>query len=144
MRAYELRVGRTYAYPATPGPWYRVAVPARVMSRGTRERVLVLLPDGVPSIASRPEYPRASLVWIDAEALVSSWDEWPRHAASARADLSAVVASAVAAIGGRDAPTLTDPTDRRPPRHWWSRPIHELLRPPALAMPTSTGNRRGL
>jgi hypothetical protein len=114
------------------------------MSRGTRERVLVLLPDGLPSIASRPEYPRASLVWIDAEALVSSWDEWPAHAASARADLSAVVASAVAAIGGRDAPTLTDPSDRGTQRRWWSRPIHELLRPPALAMPVSSGDRARL
>ena len=28
MNARELRVGRTYAYPTTPGPWHRVAVPA--------------------------------------------------------------------------------------------------------------------
>ena len=144
MRAHELRVGRTYAYPTTPGPWFRAAVPARVMSRGPRDHVLVLLPDGVPATATRPEYPRASLVWVDADALVSSRDEWPAHAASAGADLSAVVASAVAAIGGRDAPTLTDPSDRRTQRRWWSRPIHELLRPPALAMPTSAGDRRGL
>ena len=143
MRAHELRVGRTYAYPTTPGPWFRAAVPARVMSRGPRDRVLVLLTDGVPATATRPEYPRASLVWVDADALVSSRDEWPAHAASAGADLSAVVASAVAAIGGQDAPTLDDPRPRRAETRRWSRPISELLRPPPLVLTApSSGSHR--
>jgi hypothetical protein len=43
-----------------------------------------------------------------------------------------VVARSVAAIGGGDAPTLRGPRDEPRPR-WWSRPIHELLRPPAVS-----------
>jgi hypothetical protein len=142
MNARELRVGRTYAYPISPGPWYRVAVPARVMSRGPRHHVLVLLPHGVPANPTRDEVPCAALVWIDASALVSTWDDWPAHAASARADMTAVVASAVAAIGGRDAPTLEGgPYDDDTPTRWWSRPVQQLLRPPAL--PVTSGPRRG-
>jgi hypothetical protein len=135
MRARELRVGRIYAYPTSPGPWYLAAVPARVMSHAPRHRVLVLLPDGVPATASRPEVPRASLVWIDAAQLVSDWDDWPRQAAAGRAQMAAVVASAVSAIGGGDAPTLDGPTT---PTRWWSRPIQQLLRPPALTLTEPT------
>ena len=69
MNARELRVGRTYAYPISPGPWYRVAVPARVMSHGPRHHVLVLLPHGIPANAVREEVPRAALVWIDVQML---------------------------------------------------------------------------
>ncbi|MBI1378271.1 MAG: hypothetical protein GC157_12425 [Frankiales bacterium] len=129
MNARELRIGRLYAYPTGPGPWFRAAVPARVMSRGPRRRVLVLLPDGVPATPLREEVPRAALVWVDAATLVSTWEEWPRRAAAARADLTAVVARSVAAIGGLDAPVLEGPGERTP---WWSRPVQELLRPPAL------------
>jgi hypothetical protein len=141
MNARELRVGRTYAYPTSPGPWYRVAVPARVMSHGPRHHVLVLLPHGIPAGPTVDEVPRAALVWIDAASLVSTWDEWPAHAASARADMTAVVASAVAAIGGRDAPTLEGgPRDSGAPTRWWSRPVQQLLRPPAL--PVASGHPR--
>jgi hypothetical protein len=141
MNARELRVGRTYAYPTSPGPWYRVAVPARVMSHGPRNHVLVLLPHGIPAGPTRDEVPRAALVWLDAASIVSSWDEWPARAASAREDMAAVVASAVAAIGGPDAPTITGPRDDDdPPTRWWSRPIQQLLRPPAL--PVTTGQPR--
>lgn len=132
MRADELRVGRLYAFPTNPGPWYRHAVPARVMAHALRERVLVLFPDGVPAGPNRPELPRAALVWMDADALVAPWSEWPEIAAASRADLTAVVASAVAAIGGSGAPTLETP--RRPEEQspWWARPIGMLLRPPAV------------
>jgi len=132
MRASELRVGRMYAFPTNPGPWYRYAVPARVMAHATRNRVLVLFPDGVPASPTRPELPRAALVWLDGEALISTWEEWPEIAAASRADLTAVVASAVAAIGGSAAPDLDVP--RRPEQQnpWWSRPIGMLLRPPAV------------
>ena len=132
MNARELRVGRMYAYPTSPGPWLRVAVPARVMSRAPRDRVLVLLPDGIPATASSDELPRASLVWVAAGSLVSSWESWPVHAATARADMAAVVASAVAAIGGHDAPSLTRAADPSARDRWWSRPISLLLRPPAV------------
>ena len=33
MHAAELRVGHVYAFPIGTGPWYRHAVPVRVMSR---------------------------------------------------------------------------------------------------------------
>ena len=139
MNARELRVGRTYAYPISPGPWYRVAVPARVMSHGPRHHVLVLLPHGIPANAVREEVPRAALVWIEASSLVSTWDDWPAQAASARADMTAVVASAVAAIGGRDAPTLESGSyDDGSGTRWWSRPVQQLLRPPALPAPGSS------
>ena len=142
MNARELRVGRTYAYPISPGPWYRVAVPARVMSHGPRHRVLVLLPHGIPANAVRDEVPRATLVWIEASSLVSAWDDWPARAASARADMTAVVASTVAAIGGRDAPTLeSGPHDDGPGSRWWSRPVQQLLRPPAR--PVDGSSSRG-
>ena len=91
MRARDVRIGRMYAFPTNPGPWFRYAVPARVMSRAPGNRVLVLLPDGVPATPLRGELPRASLVWVDADSLVSSWEEWPAHAASTRADMTAVV-----------------------------------------------------
>lgn len=145
MYARELRVGRTYAYPTSPGPWFRVAVPARVMSRAPRDRVLVLLPDGVPATPTRGQIPRASLVWVDATSLVSTWEQWPARAASSRADLTAVVASAVAAIGGSNALSLVDTRSRRKPTRWWSRPVGELLRPPALAheWPATSGSRPG-
>jgi len=139
MNARELRVGRMYAYPTSPGPWYRVAVPARVMSRAPRDRVLVLLPDGIPATSASDELPRASLVWVAAGSLVSSWEEWPVHAATARADLAAVVASAVAAIGGDDAPSLRGPMEASSKDRWWSRPISLLLRPPAV--PVQLGER---
>jgi hypothetical protein len=129
-----------YAYPTSPGPWHRVAVPARVMSRAPRDRVLVLLPDGVPATPTREELPRASLVWVAAGALASPWEEWPEHAASARADMTAVVASAVAAIGGTRALTLVGPDDPAPQDRWWSRPISLLLRPPAV--PVDLGDER--
>ena len=135
MHANELKVGRIYAYPTSPGPWYRVAVPARVMSHAPHNRALVLLPDGVPASPTSDQLPRASLVWVDAGSLVSTWEEWPAHAATARADMTAVVSSAVAAIAGHDAPTLSGPADSRKPNRWWSRPVHELLRPPALPVP---------
>ena len=61
MRASELRVGRMYAFPTNPGPWYRYAVPARVMAHAPRNRVLVLFPDGVPASPTRGELPRAAL-----------------------------------------------------------------------------------
>jgi hypothetical protein len=112
------------------------------MSHGPRSHVLVLLPHGIPANAVREEVPRAALVWIEAASLISTWDEWPAHAASARADMTAVVASAVAAIGGRDAPTLENgPHDDGPSTRWWSRPVHQLLRPPALPVPD--GRTRG-
>ena len=66
MRARDVRIGRMYAFPTNPGPWFRYAVPARVMSRAPGNRVLVLLPDGVPATPTRGELPRASLVWVDA------------------------------------------------------------------------------
>ena len=131
MRAREVRVGRTYAFPTNPGPWYRYAVPARAMARAPGNRVLVVLPDGVPETPGRDQLPRASLVWVDAGSLVCSWDEWPARAASTRADLTAVVASAVAAIAGGGAPTLEGPPGGGSPP-WWSRPIGQLLRPPAV------------
>ena len=56
MRADELRVGRLYAFPTNPGPWYRHAVPARVMAHALRERVLVLFPDG--------RLPRGAWRWV--------------------------------------------------------------------------------
>jgi hypothetical protein len=102
------------------------------MSHAPRNRVLVLLPDGVPATPTRDQLPRASLVWVDAGSLVSTWEAWPARAASARADMTAVVSSAVAALAGNDAPTLTGPNDGRRPTRWWSRPVQELLRPPAL------------
>jgi len=135
MRASELRVGRMYAFPTNPGPWYRYAVPARVMAPATRHRVLVLFPDGVPASPTRPELPRAALVWLDGEALISTWEEWPELAAETRADLTALVASAVAAIGGQSAPTMSAPRAMVEETRWWSRPIGLLLRPPALPPP---------
>jgi hypothetical protein len=131
MRARDVRIGRLYAFPTNPGPWYRYAVPARVMSRAPGDRLLVLLPDGVPASPTRPELPRASLVWIDADVLLSSWEEWPARAASTRADMTAVVARSVAALAGTGAPSLSRSASR-PPSRWWSRPVGELLRPPAL------------
>jgi hypothetical protein len=101
------------------------------MSHGPRHHVLVLLPHGIPAGPARDEVPRAALVWLDADSLVSSWDEWPSRAASARADMTAVVASAVAAIGGDGAPVLGGQDDDPPVRPWWSRPVQQLLRPPA-------------
>jgi hypothetical protein len=132
MRAREVKVGGMYAFPTNPGPWYRYAVPARAMAHGPRARVLVLLPDGVPETPVREQLPRSSLVWIDVGSLVCTWEEWPAQAATTREDMTAVVASAVAAIGGRGAPTLDGPTDVRESIRWWSRPIGQLLRPPAL------------
>ena len=140
MNGRELRVGRTYAYPTSPGPWHRVAVPARVMSHGPRDRVLVLLPHGIPAGPTSDEIPRAALVWVPASSLVCSWDEWPAHAASARADMTAVVASAVAAIGGGDARVLVAAEDEQRLR-WWSRPVQQLLRPPALPVVGSQQHR---
>jgi hypothetical protein len=131
MRARDVRIGRLYAFPTNPGPWYRYAVPARVMSRAPGDRVLVLLPDGMPATPTRPELPRASLVWIDAESLLSSWEEWPARAASTRADMTAVVARSVAALAGTGAPSLSRSAGR-PADRWWSRPVGQLLRPPAL------------
>jgi hypothetical protein len=56
--------------------------------------------------------------------------------------MAAVVASAVAAIGGAGAPTISGPRDGGdPPNRWWSRPIQQLLRPPAL--PVASGQQRG-
>ncbi len=136
MRAVELRVGRLYAFPTNPGPWYRYAVPARVMAHAPRNRVLALFPDGVPASAVRPELPRAALVWLDADALISTWEEWPELAAETRADLTALVSSAVAAIGGHDAPSISAPRAMVEETRWWSRPIGLLLRPPALPPPT--------
>ncbi len=130
MRARDVRIGRMYAFPTNPGPWFRYAVPARVMSRAPGNRVLVLLPDGVPATPTRDELPRASLVWVDAGSLVSTWEEWPAHAASTRADMTAVVARSVAALAGNGAPTLAGPSVGQ--TRWWSRPIGELLRPPAV------------
>lgn len=132
MRARDIRVGRVYAFPTDPGPWYRSAVPARVMSRAPGDRVLVLLPDGAPASPVRAELPRASLVWIAARALVTTWEQWPEHLASARADMSAVVSRSVAALAGAGAPVLVAPDDGRRDDRWWSRPIGLLLRPPAL------------
>jgi hypothetical protein len=136
MRATELRVGRMYAFPTNPGPWYRYAVPARLMAHAPRNRVLVLFPDGVPASPTRPELPRAALVWLDGDALISTWEEWPELAAETRADLTALVASAVAAIGGQDAPSISAPRAIVEETRWWSRPIGLLLRPPALPPPT--------
>ena len=62
------------------------------MSRAPRDRVLVLLPDGIPATASSDELPRASLMWVAAGSLVSGWGTWPVHAATARADMAAVAA----------------------------------------------------
>jgi hypothetical protein len=121
-----------YAFPTNPGPWYRYAVPARVMSRSPGARLLVLLPDGVPATPLRDELPRASLVWVDAASLISSWEEWPAHAASTRADMTAVVSSAVAALAGTGAPTLDGPRVVTSSSRWWSRPVGELLRPPPV------------
>jgi hypothetical protein len=135
MRGRDVRVGRTYAFPTNPGPWHRFAVPARVMAHAPRDRVLVMLPDGVPASPTREAIPRAALVWIGAGALASSWEEWPAHAASARAELTFAVARSVAALGGEGAPTLRTDQDDRPRVRWWSRPITELLRPPALPFP---------
>jgi hypothetical protein len=109
------------------------------MSRAARDRVLVLLPDGIPATTSSDELPRASLVWVEAGSLVSSWETWPVHAATARADMAAVVASAVAAIGGHDAPSLTGPAGPSTRDRWWSRPISLLLRPPAVPAAAQQG-----
>lgn len=130
MRARDVRVGRVYALPTDPGPWYRSAVPARVMSRAPGERVLVLLPDGAPASPVREELPRASLVWIAAHALVTTWEQWPEHLAAARAEMSAVVSRSVAALAGAGAPVLAG-SEPAPADRWWSRPIGLLLRPPA-------------
>ena len=134
MRTRELRVGRMYAFPTNPGPWYRSAVPARVMAHAGRERVLVMLPDGAPVTPRGDPMPRSSLVWVDSTALVAEWEEWPAMAASTRADMTAVVSSAVAAIAGPDAPSLEGNADNRRPTRWWSRPVAELLRPPPLPL----------
>lgn len=132
MRQAGLRVGRRYALPTNPGPWYRYAVPARVISTGPGRRVLVMLPDGIPAGPDREELPRSALVWVAADSLVCTWEDWPEVAASTRADMTAVVASAVAALGGAGAPSLPEPPST-PRARWWSRPIHELLRPPAVS-----------
>jgi hypothetical protein len=113
------------------------------MSRAPRDRVLVLLPDGIPATSTSDELPRASLVWVTAGSLVSSWEEWPVRAATARADMAAVVASAVAAIGGGDAPSLSSPGDTTPHDRWWSRPISLLLRPPAVPVSLPTTSAEG-
>lgn len=106
MHSAELRVGHVYAFPIGTGPWYRHAVPVRVMSRGPRGRVLVLVPDGIPETPVRDEVPRGSLVWIDAETVACTWADWPSRAATARENLLVAVSSAVAAIGGDHAPVL--------------------------------------
>jgi len=106
MHAAELRVGHVYAFPIGTGPWYRHAVPVRVMSRGPRARVLVLVPDGIPETPVQDAVPRGSLVWIDAESVACDWGEWPARAASAREDMLVAVSSAVAAIGGDEARVL--------------------------------------
>ncbi len=139
MRSSGLRVGRLYALPTNPGPWYRFAVPARVMAHGPGGRVLVMLPDGIPSGPSREELPRSALVWVPADSLIASWEDWPAQAASTRADMTAVVASAVAALGGADAPTMEAPA-ARPHTRWWSRPVQELLRPPAVSRGQGLGS----
>jgi hypothetical protein len=112
------------------------------MSRAPRDRVLVLLPDGIPATSASDELPRASLVWVAAGSLVSSWEEWPVRAATARADLAAVVASAVAAIGGDDAPSLPGPASTAGKDRWWARPISMLLRPPAVPVQLRDGADR--
>jgi hypothetical protein len=106
MHAAELRVGHVYAFPIGTGPWYRHAVPVRVMSRGPRARVLVLVPDGIPETPVHDAVPRGSLVWIDAESVACGWGEWPARAAAAREDMLVAVSSAVAAIGGDQAQEL--------------------------------------
>jgi len=78
-------------------------------------------------------------VWVAAGSLVSSWETWPVHAATARAEMAAAVASAVAAIGGHDAPSLTGPADHSTRDRWWSRTISLLLRPPAVPMRAHEG-----
>ena len=132
VRSAELRIGRMYAFPTNPGPWYRHAVPARVMAHAPRNRVLVLFPDGGPASPTRGALPRAALAWLDGDAFVSTWEEWPELAAETRADLTALVSSAVAVIGGGTAPTLAAPRATIDATRWWSRPIGLLLRPPAL------------
>ncbi|HET7900546.1 MAG TPA: hypothetical protein VFL59_05115 [Candidatus Nanopelagicales bacterium] len=106
MRSTDLRIGHVYAVPVAPGPWCRHAVPARVMTRGTGGRTLVLLPDGLPGSPSREAQPCGSLVWVEADVLVCAWGEWPERAAAVRGDMLAAVSSVVAAIGGRGAPVL--------------------------------------
>jgi hypothetical protein len=102
------------------------------MAHARRNRVLVLFPDGVPEAPMRPELPRAALVWIDGDALITTWEDWPGLAAETRIDLTALVSSAVAAIGGGSAPTYSAPRAMVEETRWWSRPIGMLLRPPAL------------
>ncbi|MCA0330572.1 MAG: hypothetical protein LCI03_11820 [Actinobacteria bacterium] len=131
MRGSELKVGKLYAFPTNPGPWYRYAVRARVMTHGRRDRVLVMFPDGVPASPTRDEIPCAALVWVEGDALLCTWEEWPSYAAESRIDLTALVSSAVAAIGGDDAPRLVGGGATAEPDRWWSRPVGTLLRPPA-------------
>ena len=132
MHAAELRVGHVYAFPVGTGPWYRHAVAVRVMSRGPRARVLVLAPDGIPETAVHDAVPRGSLVWIDAEGLACSWSEWPARAAAAREDMLVAVSSAVAAIGGDEAPVLpvsasgSGITRARAALNRWARPEPRL------------------
>lgn len=106
MRSSDLRVGHVFALPTAPGPWCRVAVPARVMAKGPSARVLVVLPDGLPANGFRDAQPCGALVWIDADSLSCPWEEWPARAAELRGDMVAAVSSVVAAIGGRGAPVL--------------------------------------
>jgi len=106
MQATELRIGHVYAYPLDASPWCRHAAPARLMARGSKGRVLVLVPDGIPSTPVRGAVPRGSLVWIDTVDLACLWSEWPARARRARESALVAVSSAVAAIGGQGAPVL--------------------------------------
>jgi hypothetical protein len=81
-------------------------MPARLMARGPRSHVLVLLPDGMPESPTRDAVPCGSLVWIDSDSVACEWADWPARAAVVRGDMVAAVSSVVAAIGGRGAPVL--------------------------------------
>ena len=50
-------------------------------------------------------------------------------------------AASVAALAGNGAPTLVAPSAGWTPTRWWSRPIGELLRPPAVPVLERTRGR---
>lgn len=99
---------------------------------------------GNPSGATRAERaPCWFRAYVPDPLVGAEVDEWPARADATRADMAAVVSSAVAAIGGAGASTIEGPHDGDdPPTRWWSRPVQQLLRPPTL--PVTSGTPAGL